>query len=83
MRTWCPELRAQRLGVRDCASSSLNTPPLQPDVQLSQQLELVQQIMCLQQVTGSILSLPLLSVCLREVIAYLCICLSSLLDYYC
>ena len=30
MRTGCPELRAQRLGVRDCVSSSLNTQPLQP-----------------------------------------------------
>ena len=44
MRTGCPELRAQRLGVRDCVSSSLNTQPLQPDVQLRQQLELVYQI---------------------------------------
>ena len=44
MRTWCPELHAQRLGVRDCVSSSLNTQPLQPDVQLRQRLELVYQI---------------------------------------
>ena len=44
MRTGCLELRAQRLGVRDCVSSSLNTQPLQPDVQLRQQLELVYQI---------------------------------------
>ena len=29
---------------KDCVSSSLNTQPLQPDVQLSQQLELVYQI---------------------------------------
>ena len=28
----------------DCVSSSLNTQPLQPDIQLSQQLELVYQI---------------------------------------
>ena len=28
----------------DCVSSSLNTQPLQPDVQLRQQLELVYQI---------------------------------------
>ena len=44
MRTWCLELRAQWLGARDCVSSSLNTHPLQPDVQLRQQLELVYQI---------------------------------------
>ena len=54
MRTGCLELRAQRLGVRDCVSSSLNTQPLQPDVQLSQQLELVYQIIVFTKLTGSI-----------------------------
>ena len=56
MRTWCPELRAQRLGVQDCVSSSLNTQPLQPDVQLRQQLELVEQIIVFTNLTGSISS---------------------------
>ena len=56
MRTGCPELRAQRLGVWDCVSSSLNTQPLQPDVQLRQQLELVYQIIVFTKLTGSISS---------------------------
>ena len=56
VRTWCPELRAQWLGVRDCVSSSLNTQPLQPDVQLRQQLELVYQIIVFTNLTGSISS---------------------------
>ena len=56
VRTWCLELRAQRLGVRDCVSSSLNTQPLQPDVQLRQQLELVYQIIVFTNLTGSISS---------------------------
>ena len=56
MRTWCSELRAQWLGVRDCVSSSLNTQPLQPDVQLRQQLELVYQIIVFTKPTGSISS---------------------------
>ena len=66
MRTWCPELHAQRLGVRDCVSLSLNTQPLQPDVQLSQQLELVYQIIVFTKPTGSIsstLSFPHYSCC--------------------
>ena len=54
MRTGCPELRAQRLGVRDCVSSSLNTQPLQPDVQVRQQLELVYQIIVFTKLTVSI-----------------------------
>ena len=54
MRTGCPELHAQRLGVRDCVSSSLNTQPLQPDVQLRHQLELVYQIIIFTKLTGSI-----------------------------
>ena len=54
MRNGCPELRAQRLGVRDYVFSSLNTQPLQPDVQLRQQLELVYQIIVLTNLTGSI-----------------------------
>ena len=56
MRTWCPELRAQRLGVRDCVYSSLNTQPLQPDVQRRQQLELVYQIIVFTKPNGSISS---------------------------
>ena len=56
MRTGCPELRAQRLGVRDCVSLSLNTQPLQPDVQLRHQLELVYQIIVFTKITGSISS---------------------------
>ena len=66
MRTGCPELRAQRLGVRDRVSSSLNTQPLQPDVQLRQQLELVYQIIVFTKPTGSIsttLSFPHVSCC--------------------
>ena len=51
MRTGCPELRAQ-----DCVSSSLNTQPLQPDVQLRQQLELVYHIIVFTKPTGSISS---------------------------
>ena len=54
MRTGCPELCAQRLGVRDCVSSSLNTQSLQPDVQLRQQLELVYEIFVFTKLTGSI-----------------------------
>ena len=57
MRTWCPELHAQWLGVQDCVSSSLNTQPLQPDVQLRQQLELVYQIIVFTKITGSISSI--------------------------
>ena len=56
MRTWCPELRAQRLGVLDCVSSSLNTQSLQPDVQLRKQLELVYQIIVFTKLPGSISS---------------------------
>ena len=65
MRTGCPELRAQRLGVRDYVSSSLNTQPLQPGVQLRQQLELVYQIIVFTKPTSSvssILSFPQLCV---------------------
>ena len=40
----------------DCVSSSLNTRPLQPDVQLRQQLELVYQIIVFTELTGSISS---------------------------
>ena len=40
----------------DCVSSSLNTQPLQPDVQLSQQLELVYQIIVFTKLPGSISS---------------------------
>ena len=40
----------------DCVSSSLNTQPLQPDVQLRQQLELVYQIIVFTKLTGSISS---------------------------
>ena len=47
--TVCPGL-----GVRDCVSSSLNTQPLQPDVQLRQHLELVYQIIVFTKLTGSI-----------------------------
>ena len=49
----------------DCVSSSLNTQPLQPDVQLSHLLELVDQIIIFTQPTGSIsstLSFPQLCV---------------------
>ena len=42
--------------VRDCVSSSLNTQPLQADVLLSQQLELVYQIIVFTKPTGSISS---------------------------
>ena len=42
--------------VRDYVSSSLNTHPLQPDVQLRQQLELVYQIIVFTEFTGSISS---------------------------
>ena len=38
----------------DCVSSGLNTWPLQPDVQLRQQLELVYQIIVYTKLTGSI-----------------------------
>ena len=38
----------------DCVSSSLNTQPLQPDVQLRQQLELVYQIIVFTNLNGSI-----------------------------
>ena len=73
MRTWCPELRAQRLGVRDCVSSSLNTQPLQPDVQLRQQLELVYQIIVFTNPIGSISStLSILHYCV-ECCSYLCL----------
>ena len=44
------------LCVRDWVSSSLNTQPLQPDVQLRQQLELVYQIIVFTKPTGSISS---------------------------
>ena len=44
------------LGVRDCVSSSLNTQPLQPDIQVRQQLELVYQIIVFTKLTGSISS---------------------------
>ena len=44
------------LGVRNCVSSGLNTQPLQRDVQLSQQLELVYQITVFTKPTGSISS---------------------------
>ena len=44
------------LCVRDWVSSSLNTQPLQPDVQLRQQLELVYQIIVFIELTGSISS---------------------------
>ena len=44
------------LCVRDWVSSSLNTQPLQPDVQLRQQLELVYQIIVFTEPTGSISS---------------------------
>ena len=40
----------------DCVSLSLNTQPLQPDVQLSQQLELVYQIIIFTKPTSSISS---------------------------
>ena len=73
MRTGCPELHAQRLGVRDCVFSSLNTQPLQPDVQLRQQLELVYQIIVFTKLTGSIsstLSFPHYCV---ERCSYLCL----------
>ena len=56
MRTGCPELRAQRLGVWDYVSSILNTQPLQLDIQLRQQLELVYQIIVFTKLTGSISS---------------------------
>ena len=49
-------MHAQRVGVRDCVSSSLNTQPLQPDVQLRQLLELVYQIIVFTNLTGSISS---------------------------
>ena len=38
----------------DCVSSGSNTQPLQPDVQLSQQLELVYQIIVFTKPIGSI-----------------------------
>ena len=41
---------------QDCVSLGLNTQPLQRDVQLSQQLELVQQIIIFTKPTGSISS---------------------------
>ena len=44
------------LCVRDWVSSSLNTQPLQPDVQLRQQLELVYQIIVFTKPPGSISS---------------------------
>ena len=40
----------------DCVSLSLNTQLLQPDAQLSQQLELVDQMFVLTKPTGSISS---------------------------
>ena len=40
----------------DCVSSSLNTQPLQPDVQLRHQLELVYQIIVFTKLTGPIYS---------------------------
>ena len=51
--------------VQDCVSSSLNTQPLQPDVKLSQQLELVDQINVFTKPIGyisSTLSFPQLCV---------------------
>ena len=73
MRTWCPELRAQRLGVRDCVSSSLNTQPLQPDVQLRQQLELVYQIIVFTKPTGSISSTLSFPHCCCCVLVHICL----------
>ena len=49
-------LLAQGEYGEDCVSSSLNTQPLQLDVQLSQQLELVYQIIVFTKPTGSISS---------------------------
>ena len=53
---WVSWAACSGLGVRDCVSSSLNTQPLQPDVQLRQQLELVYQIIVFTKLTGSISS---------------------------
>src|SRR3954468_8657353 len=53
---WVSRAVCSGLGVRDCVSSSLNTQPLQPDVQLRQQLELVYQIIVFTKLTGSISS---------------------------
>ena len=61
------------LCVRDWVSSSLNTQPLQPDVQLRQQLELVYQIIVFTKLTGSIsstLSFPHYSCC---VLVHICL----------
>ena len=49
---WVSWAACSGLGVRDCVSSSLNTQPLQPDVQLRQQLELVYQIIVFTKLTG-------------------------------
>ena len=53
---WVSWAACSGLGVRDCVSSSLNTQPLQPDIQLRQQLELVYQIIIFTKLTGSISS---------------------------
>ena len=61
------------LCFRDCVSSGLNTYPLQPDVQLSQQLELVYQIIVFTKPTSSIsstLSFPHYSCC---VLVHICL----------
>ena len=66
------------LCVRDWVSSSLNTQPLQPDVQLRQQLELVYQIIVFTKLTGSIsstLSFP--QVCCY---VFVRICLKTLIE---
>src|SRR3954468_9382499 len=53
---WVSRAACSGLGVRDYVSPSLNTQPLQPDVQLRQQLELVYQIIVFTKLTGSISS---------------------------
>ena len=57
----------------DWVSLSLNTQPLQPDVQLRQQLELVNQIVVFTELTGSIsstLSFPHVCCC---VLVHICL----------
>ena len=66
------------LCVRDWVSSSLNTEPLQPDVQLRQQLELVYQIIVFIELTSSIsstLSFPHVCCCV-----FVHICLKTLTE---
>src|SRR3954469_4621705 len=66
------------LCVRDWVSSSLNTQPLQPDVQLRQQLELVYQIIVFTKLTSSISST--LSFPHYCVICYSYLCLKTLTE---